>query len=91
MQLWAKPQPAGAVAVLILNNGAPGSANTTATFTLDEIRFEGTAGGSVLDIWADKTMPLAANARSFTSDAFGPHDSRFYLIKPSSSPATSAS
>jgi hypothetical protein len=80
LQLWAKPQPNGAVAVLVLNNGATGSANVTATFTFDEVRFK-SKDAKVTDVWGI-AEPRKVTGSSFTTDAFGPHDSRFYLITP---------
>ena len=38
MQLWAKPQPEGAVAALVLNNRDAGTANISATIDFAEIR-----------------------------------------------------
>ena len=38
MQLWAKPQPEGAVAALVLNNRDAGTANVSATIDFAEIR-----------------------------------------------------
>ncbi len=38
MQLWAKPQPAGAVAALVLNNRDAGTTNVSATINFADIR-----------------------------------------------------
>ena len=81
VQIWAKPQPNGGVAVLVLN--AANDDNVTVPFNFSEIRYTGGATGgatSVLDIWTGKTTPVAAGATAYTSDAIAPHDSRFYLF-----------
>eukprot|EP01051_Picozoa_sp_SAG22_P002154 SAG22_NODE_94_length_20824_cov_230.693718_15_plen_545_part_00 len=87
LQMWAKPQPAGATAVLVLNDMVLGEANVTATFTLEEVRFAAAPkGAKVLDIWSQPpgavVGELAAWAKSFTTKPFGPHDSVFLLLEP---------
>jgi hypothetical protein len=85
MQIWAKPQPDGAVAVLVINNYEVGAAGNNQTVTIDfaDVRFKSAGASTVFDIWAEKTIaPVAAGATSFTTDSFGAHDSRFYLISP---------
>ena len=39
MQLWAKPQPGGAVALLVLNNLPLGSENISSTVSLTELNY----------------------------------------------------
>ena len=83
-QLWAKPQPDGATAVLVINNGNPGTPNMTAQITFAEVRYTPPASATttVLDIWTGKTVELPAGTRSFNTTSFGSHDSAFYLFSP---------
>jgi len=80
LQIWAKPQPNGATAVLLLNNADPSAPNVTVSFTFAEVGFGGGSGSKVLDIWAGTTAD--ATGSGYTSDAFGGHDARFYLLTP---------
>lgn len=77
VQLWAKPQPHGAVAALVLSSQT-GQPNATFTVQLAELGLSGTV--TVRDIWAHADLGTAT--ASFTTDAFGGHDSRFYLFSP---------
>lgn len=77
-QLWAKPQPNGATAVLLLNNADPSVANITMTFSFQEVGFTVTPSASILDIWTGESKPISGT--DFTTDSFGGHDSRFYLL-----------
>jgi hypothetical protein len=87
MLLYAKPQPGGAVAVLVINNRDPSAAAVTAAITMEEIRFASgaTKASTVLDIWTSNVTTLAAGTASLTTDAISGHDSRFFLISPASS------
>ena len=75
-QVFTKPQPNGAVAVLFLN-GAPLNA-TASTFgiALSDLGLSGTV--AVRDIW--KRADLAKATGKFTTDAVAPHDSRFFVF-----------
>lgn len=89
MQLWAKPQPNGAVAVFLLNNLPVGSSNVSATISLAELNFShGTSAGassSVFDVWAGKALPpLPAGSTELHTTAIGSHDSALLLITPGS-------
>ena len=77
-------QPAGATAVLIINNMALGKPNVTATFTFEEVRFNmSSTGAKVFDIWTQTLIgSVPAGASSFTTESFGPHDSVFVLLEP---------
>ena len=78
VQLWSKPQPNGAVAVLFLSSLDSSIANATYTVDFGDIGVSGTM--SVRDIWQRKDLGEATN--SFTTDALGGKDSRFYLLSP---------
>ena len=86
LQMWAKPQPMGATAVLVVND-AP--YNATVTINMTELRYaHGDAPIEVLDIWAGASAgTLAAGTTSFVSPSFGHHDSVFYLFYPKGSGA----
>ena len=57
--------------------------NVTATFTMEEVRFDAAKGAKVYDIWGQRAAgALAAGAESFTTRSFGPHDSVFLLLEP---------
>lgn len=81
LQLWAKPQPHGAVAVLILNSDTPNqaSSNHTVTFDLKSLNLTSSTV-AVRDIWNHADLGKATT--SFTTDAIPGHDSRFYLLTP---------
>jgi hypothetical protein len=87
MQLWAKPQPGGAVAVFILNNLPIGSSNISSVVTLAELNYtaaHAAAGGSeVLDVWSGEALPpLEAGATELHAAAIGSYSSTFLLITP---------
>ena len=73
MSIVVAAQPAGATAVLIINNMALGKPNVTATFTLDEIRFNASnAGAKVFDIWTQTLIgTIPAGAASYETVSFG--------------------
>ena len=82
LQIWAKPQPNGATAVLVINDSA---GNVTVPFDFAAVGFEAPPGiaTTVLDIWTGMSSTVATGTTSFTSDIFGSHDSRFYLLSSS--------
>ena len=79
VQLWAKPQPEGALAVFLLSNQDTSAPNTTITIDVaQELNMTGAV--SVRDLWSRTN--LGSHTGFFTTDAFGGHDSRFYLFSP---------
>mmetsp|Transcript_69541 Transcript_69541/g.148735 ORF Transcript_69541/g.148735 Transcript_69541/m.148735 type:complete len:743 (+) Transcript_69541:45-2273(+) len=95
LQLWAKPQPGGAVAVLLLNRNVPGdTAILGATVELAELpglALPTTPGGRVRvrDIWARQDRaPLEVGDPLHLSAAAG--DSQFLLLAPEASVPTVA-
>ncbi len=100
-QLWVKPLSkqngsVASVAVLLLSNSDPDPQeqkikNTSYTIELEWLGMKGAKGAHVRDVWAHKDLGMSAS--SFTTDSFGGHDSRLYVITPvgplSSSPAPS--
>ena len=81
IQIWAKPQPKNAVAVLILNSDTPGMPGTSHTVKVDFKALNLTSSSAaVRDIWNHKDLGHASDA--FTTDAIPGHDSRFYLFTP---------
>ena len=83
VQIWAKPQPNGAVAVLVINAGDDD--NVVVPFSMSEVRFSHSGAASVLNIWTGKTTAAPAGD-SYTTDSIAPHDSRFYLFSPADPP-----
>lgn len=80
LELWAKPQPHGAVAVLLVNSH---QTNTYADIEIDPVELGLKGGGklSVRDIWQRKdSAPLSAGAKLKLTVA--PRDSQFVLLKP---------
>jgi len=78
-QLWAKPQPGGAVAVFAFNAGTAASAS----FEIDlvhDLGLQVRRNYSVRDIWAHKDMLAVHGALS--TGVIANHDSRFYVLKP---------
>ena len=84
LQLWAKPQPLGATAVLVINDMALGTANASVTLNLTEIRHSHLQSSRVLDIWDDTVVAtIPAGQTIFTAPkTIAPHDSMFYLFEP---------
>ena len=94
------------VAVLVMNianinsngNGNPeGNGNSTVTVDAGWLGISSTTGFGVRDIWEKQDLPAVAAGQRFVTDAFGQHDSRFYVFAYSattaslSSPASSSS
>jgi hypothetical protein len=80
LQLWAKPQPKGAVAVHLINNHQSNT-YTDVEVSLAEIGIEKSAiAASARDIWARKSLPdVKGGVLKLT---VGPRDSAFVLLTP---------
>lgn len=76
-QVWAKPQPNKAFAVLLLNLS---NSKRTITFQLEELGFLG--GAEVMDIWASPLMGHRVQVKGEYSAVLGAHDSVFLLLTP---------
>ena len=63
-QTWAKPQPNGAVAVLVVN----GDANPVGSvkITLADVNVSSTAKFTVFDIWKEEMLPGAFHNNAVT-------------------------
>ena len=82
IQIWAKPQPGGAVAVLVINAAAAAAAsNHTVAFNMTEIKYGHTGPSTLLNIWTQESSTIPGSP-SFTTDLVAPQDSRFYLFSP---------
>lgn len=79
LQLWAKPQPQGAMAVLVLNSDATTAQNHTVTIDFKSLNLTD-ASYNVRSIWDHADLPAASG--SFVTDPIPGHDSRFYLLSP---------
>ena len=79
LQLWAKPQPHGAVAIHLVNNH---QSNTYAgvEVTLTEVGVKSPAA-TARDIWARKNLPAVRGG--VLKLTVGPRDSAFVLLTPS--------
>ena len=81
MQLWAKPQPDGAVAVLVVNSA--GKENLSATIDFAEVHYEpGENPTRVFDVWAQAELPTLRGATAFETPLIGPGDSVYYTFTP---------
>jgi hypothetical protein len=82
-QLWLKPLNESKVAVLLLSNADPhangGPPNRTYTINLSWLGISG-GGAKVRDVWSHDDLPEAT--ATFTTDAFGGHDSRLLIFTP---------
>ena len=78
LMLWAKPQPNGAQAVFLLSN-QDGDATEAVTIKLANLNIT-TPSVRVRDVWEHRDLGTATG--SFTTDAIGGHDSRFYIFSP---------
>ena len=77
------------VAVLLLNNQDIDVANVSVTVELEGMLGMGPAvKASVFDVWEGRVVHPNVSS-SFTTDAFGGHDSRFYVVTPLIAPSTS--
>jgi hypothetical protein len=82
MQIWAKPQAKGAVAVLVVNGQID---NRTMVVNFDALHVaDGAKSFTAFDVW-EKQPVKGTFTGSFTTDTIAPHDSRFYVFTPSSS------
>lgn len=79
--IYAKPQPRGAVAVLVINTRSDAVDKVPVDFA-DVHLAAGAKGVEVLDIWDHTTSTLPAGATRLVTDAIVSHDSRFYLLSP---------
>lgn len=74
--LWAKKQPKGAQAVLVINSS---NNSSPATVNFNEIGIT-SSSATVRDVWNHKDLGTATG--SFKTDAISSHDSVFLLITP---------
>ena len=80
VQLWAKRQPVGAFAVLLIN----ASPNASAIYPLAFSKLNMTAAQvAVTDIWTGEGVGNFTG--TFSVPAIAPYDSGFFLISPSAS------
>ena len=77
-QVWAKKQPGGAVAVLIIN--ADNSTARNVGVTMASLGLAGKTSVTARDVWAKKDLP-DVDGPTFTAIAIPPQDSRFLLFK----------
>jgi len=78
VQLWTKPQPNSTIAAFFFSyQDHPNEVTLTVNFKELNIT---TTQASVRDLWLQKDLGVFTN--SFTTDAFGGYDSRFYLFTP---------
>jgi hypothetical protein len=79
VQIWAKPQPAGTLAVYIVNPSASGKA-TLVTVDFKTIGLGGVKRASVRDLWARQDVGETKGAEF--SASVEPLDSGFFLLTP---------
>jgi hypothetical protein len=77
--LWAKPQPGGAVAVLLVNNH-PTATYTGVTFSTLEVGFAG-AEAAIRDVWTHTDIGRSAGG-VVTLEDVPARDSRFVVLTP---------
>jgi len=78
LQLWAKPQPKGAVAAVILNGDGQGEPKSV-DIDLSLLNITATSV-NVRDIWLHKDLGTAT--KTFSTDPIAGYDSRFYMFTP---------
>lgn len=79
IQLWAKPQPRGALAVFLLSNQDVTATNASVVVDLvHDLNMTGPV--TIRDVW--NHQDLGTHSGTFATDAFGYHDSRFYVVSP---------
>ena len=87
LQLWAKPQPHGAVAVLLMNSHHS-TAYRDVKIDLKEVGFKSVTSRNIVvrDIWARKDLPrgIITEAGEIVLSV-QPRDSQFVLVSPSES------
>ena len=94
IQLWGKPQPGGALAVLLLNMQPHGSASVVVDIDLAldlKLEMGGGGGGTgrVRDVWAHADERLGGKTwtgRNTLAVTVNAHDSRMFVITPPSPP-----
>ena len=77
-QVWGKPLPGGAWAVLAINGGTGGSFAPSLPLALLNM----TGPVSVIDIWADQPVPGGKVTTAFLVPTVPPRDSGFYKLVP---------
>ena len=82
-QVWSKPLPGGAAAVLLVNNGRE---TADVTVELAMLGVACAAGGTcrARDLWGHEDLGAVAGG-SFTAKGLTPHDSMFVVVNGSSS------
>ena len=82
-QVWGKPQPGGAWALLFLNAAQNASMRMSVSLSAD-LGLPSSAAVHVRDIWSRKDVgSLGSGADSFSPEAaVPPHDSAFFLLTP---------
>ena len=81
-QVWSKPLPGGAAAVLLVNNGRE-TADVTVEFAMLGVACATSGACRARDLWGH--ADLGAVGASFTAKALTPHDSMFLVVNRSSS------
>ena len=82
-QVWAKPQPNGAVAVILINGGGVDGTAMTHSVKLSDLGLPSGTAFSVRDIWKKADAAgLEASATTFDPPAVGPRSSSFWLLSP---------
>lgn len=79
ISIWAKLQPNGAQAVLIISNQDPSMGGFEVQIDLSEVGITAKAA-NVRDIWERKDLGKFED--KFTTDKISGHDSRFYIFAP---------
>ena len=82
-QIWGKPQPGGAWAILYINANLNHTMDTTLPFS--KLKIAGSPSMTARDIWARKDLGPTGHA-SFTPPPVLPQDSGFYLLTPVAAP-----
>jgi hypothetical protein len=75
-QLWAKPQPAGALAALLINHGSKAMSNYSVSLT--ELNLT-KSSYAVKDIWTGASLGTATQRLTLAAPSY---DSAFVLLTP---------
>jgi hypothetical protein len=86
LQLWAKPQPNGAVAVHLINNHQSNTYATDIKVTLAEVDIKSRTA-TARDIWARQDLPVVKGG--VFEITVEPRDSAFVLLTPRDITSTS--
>ena len=86
VQIWAKPQPDGAVAVFVLNAAAHDDIKVKIQFA--DVGLAPDATVNVRDVWARADVGQAKG--EYSPPPIGAHDSALLMLSPSDSPGTRA-